>query len=559
MQKNNITKYRPFGQIPLTNRQWVDKTITKPPIWCSVDLRDGNQALINPMSLETKVAFFKLLVAIGFKEIEVGFPSAAKVEFDFLRKLIDDNLIPDDVTIQVLCQARNHLIDKTFESIKGAKNVIFHIYNSTSIAQRKIVFKKEKSEITALILEAIDYVIEAQKNFDGNLSLEYSPESFTNTELEFSKEICNAVIERYHPHTNNKIIINLPATVEVSTPNIYADMMEWMSNALIHREDVTLSAHTHNDRGTAVAATELSLLAGVDRVEGTLLGNGERTGNVDILTMALNLYTQGIDPLLDFSDVNEIAEKLEQFTEITTHIRHPYVGELVYTAFSGSHQDAIKKGIDYIREKDDDFWEVPYLPIDPSDVGRSYEKIIRINSQSGKGGIAYILDKEYGFNLPKSMHPEFAKVVQQYSDKVDKEVSKEEIYQLFRAHYFLDSEQPLHLHLDKFHIIQDDGEEIDIELCYTLNGKEICQKARGNGPIDGAKKALDKSYPNPFTLRDFSEHTLGVSSSAQAAAFIQIETAEHKTIFGVGVDTNTTKANIKAIFCALNLAFGSTQ
>jgi 2-isopropylmalate synthase len=551
MQKK-ITKYKAFGQIPLQNRKWPDNTISKPPIWCSVDLRDGNQALVDPMNMEQKLTLFKLLVDIGFKEIEVGFPSASAIEYDFLRKLIEENLIPNDVTIQVLCQAREELIKKTFESLKGAKNVTFHIYNSTSIAQRKIVFKKEKNEIIDLILEGIDNVIKYQKDFNGNLSLEYSPESFTNTELDFAKDICNKVVEKYLPHTQNKIILNLPATIEVSTPNIYADMIEWISSNLKHRNKIILSSHTHNDRGTAVAATELALLAGIDRVEGTLLGNGERTGNVDILTLALNMYTQGIYPNLDFKNIDEIVKIIEDCTKIKTHIRAPYVGELVYTAFSGSHQDAIKKGMTYQKGKDNDFWEVPYLPIDPTDLNRTYQDIIRINAQSGKGGSAYILENEFGFILPKQMQSEFATIVQDYGDKIAKEIKKEDILKLFTQYYFDIKE---HIIFQNISIKDIDNEKVEVNIQYILNDKEINANAIGNGPIDATKKAIEKNYPHKFSIGTFSGHSLGKTSSAEAVSYIQVESQNHKKVFGIGKDTNTTIATIKAMFCAINLIF----
>ena len=405
MKNARSGKYRPYPKIDLPQRQWPDNTIDHAPIWCSVDLRDGNQALVTPMNLGQKLELFDLLLKLGFKNIEVGFPSASRVEFDFLRTLVEKKLIPDDVTIQVLVQARAHLIDKTFEALQGVKKAIVHLYNSTSTAQRKIVFKKEQEDIIALALEGVDMVKARAEKFDGEIMLEYSPESFTGTELEFAARICNAVTERWGISAERPVIINLPATVEMATPNLYADQIEWMSRHLEHREHVLISTHTHNDRGTSVAATELALLAGADRVEGTLLSNGERTGNVDIITLALNMYTQGVDPELDFSDVNTVVDIVERCTDIETHVRHPYVGELVYTAFSGSHQDAINKGLAYQRAKSEPFWEVPYLPIDPADVGRTYESIIRINSQSGKGGVAYILDEKFGYQLPKKMHP----------------------------------------------------------------------------------------------------------------------------------------------------------
>ena len=409
---NDNKKYRPFNQVKIPDRTWPDKVIDTAPLWCSVDLRDGNQALITPMNLEQKIELFKLLVKIGFKDIEVGFPSASAVEFEFLRTLVDQNLIPDDVRIQVLVQAREHLIQRTFESLKGIKKAVVHLYNSTSVAQRKIVFSKEQDEIIEIAVQGVDLIKKFENSIDTEIFLEYSPESFTGTEVDFAAKICNAVTQRWGISKERPVIINLPATVEMATPNTYADMIEWMGRNLDHREHVLISTHTHNDRGTSVAATELALMAGADRVEGTLLSNGERTGNVDIITLALNMTTQGVESQLDFSNVDEVVKTVEDVTKIATHVRHPYVGELVYTAFSGSHQDAIKKGMAHQRAKDENFWEVPYLPIDPSDVGRSYEDIIRINSQSGKGGIAYLLEEEYGYILPKAMHPVVGHLIQ---------------------------------------------------------------------------------------------------------------------------------------------------
>lgn len=547
-------KYRPYPQVDLPNRQWPDNSITKAPIWCSVDLRDGNQALITPMNLDQKLELFNLLLRLGFKTIEVGFPSASKVEFDFLRKLVDDNLIPDDVTVQVLVQAREHLIAKTFEALKGIKKSIVHLYNSTSVAQRKIVFSKEQDEIINLALEGVDLVKQYEKDHDGEIMLEYSPESFTGTELEFAAKICNAVTERWGIGPDRKVVINLPATVEMSTPNIYADQIEWMGRHLDNREHVLISTHTHNDRGTSVAATELALLAGADRVEGTLLSNGERTGNVDIITLALNMYTQGVDPELDFSDLNTLLDIVERCTDIETHVRHPYVGELVYTAFSGSHQDAINKGMAYQRTKHDAFWEVPYLPIDPEDVGRSYESIIRINSQSGKGGVAYVLEDKFGYQLPKKMHPEIGRIVQGITDEKGRELEPEEILEIFKSTYFT---PPVHVELVKISTHSIDGEEerVGCELTYRLNGQEIKETAEGNGPIDAAKQALMKAYPHKVKLRSYSEHSCGELSSAKAIAYIEIETESLDTYFGVGADTDITRASVKALFSALNRAF----
>ncbi|MCK9472146.1 2-isopropylmalate synthase [Sulfurimonas sp.] len=544
-------KYRPYPKIDLPNRKWPNNSITKAPKWCSVDLRDGNQALINPMDMNKKLELFALLLKIGFKEIEVGFPSASKVEFDFLRRLVDESLIPDDVTIQVLVQAREHLIAKTFEALKGVKKATVHLYNSTSSAQRKIVFQKSKEEIIALALEGVDLVKAYEEKHDGEIFLEYSPESFTGTELAFAAQISNAVTARWGIKENRKVIINLPATVEMATPNIYADQIEWMSEHLDNRENVIISTHTHNDRGTSVAATELALLAGADRVEGTLLCNGERTGNVDIITLALNMTTQGVESNLDFSDVNKVLDIVERCTEIETHVRHPYVGELVYTAFSGSHQDAINKGLAYRKSKNEIFWEVPYLPIDPEDVGRSYESIIRINSQSGKGGVAFILEKNFGYQLPKAMHPEVGKLVQEVSDKKGQELSSEEIFEIFNENYFAIKE---HISLVDFTVSSVKGIS-KCTLTYSHEGKEIVAQGEGNGPVDACKDALMKNYENEFSINSYFEHSFGNKSSAKAIAYIEIETKETLSCFGVGSDNDIATASVKALFCALNRAF----
>ena len=544
-------KYKAYPQIDLPDRSWPNNTITHAPKWCSVDLRDGNQALINPMSMEKKLELFALLLKIGFKEIEVGFPSASKVEFDFLRRLVDDNLIPDDVTIQVLVQAREHLIAKTFEALSGVKKATVHLYNSTSVAQRKIVFGKSQEEIIALALEGVELVKKYEKNHDGEIFLEYSPESFTGTELEFAARISNEVTACWGISKERPVIINLPATVEMATPNVYADQIEWMSKHLDNREHVLISTHTHNDRGTSVAATELALLAGADRVEGTLLSNGERTGNVDIITLALNMTTQGIDSKLDFSNIDEVLKIVERCTEIETHVRHPYVGELVYTAFSGSHQDAINKGMAYQKAKEDPFWEVPYLPIDPADVGRTYESIIRINSQSGKGGVAYILEKNYGYQLPKAMHPEIGRIVQALSDEKGIVLEADEILEVFKKTYF---EVKEHISFIDFTLSSDNGKSNCI-LTYTYNGEEIQAKGTGNGPIDACKNALIKNYKNEFSIKSYSEHSCGDKSTAKAIAYIEIQTKETLSCFGVGADNDITIASIKAMFCALNRAF----
>lgn len=554
MKHAAMGKYRPYPQVDLPNRVWPSKTITHAPIWCSVDLRDGNQALVTPMNLDQKLTLFSLLLKLGFKHIEVGFPSASKVEFDFLRTLVERNLIPDDVTIQVLVQAREHLIDKTFEALRGVKKAIVHLYNSTSVAQRKIVFGKEQDDIIALALEGVDMVKARALKHDGEIMLEYSPESFTGTELDFAARICNAVIERWGVNENRKVIINLPATVEMATPNVYADQVEWMGRHLVHREHVLISTHTHNDRGTSVAATELALLAGADRVEGTLLANGERTGNVDIITLALNMYTQGIDPELDFSDLDTIVKTVEMCTDIATHVRHPYVGELVYTAFSGSHQDAINKGLAYQRSKEEAFWEVPYLPIDPQDVGRTYEGIIRINSQSGKGGVAYVLEDKFGYSLPKKMHPEIGRIVQHVTDEAGRELSSEEIFDIFEKTYF---GEPHDIEFIDYSVISESAKDKRVKcvLEYQHNGKAIRSEGEGNGPIDACKNALMQEYSHPFKILSYSEHSHGEQSSAEAIAYIEIQTEKLESFFGVGRDSDITVASIKAMFSALNRAF----
>lgn len=554
MKHVSAGKYRPYPQVDLPNRVWPSNTITHAPIWCSVDLRDGNQALVTPMNLDQKLELFTLLLKLGFKNIEVGFPSASKVEFDFLRTLVDRNLIPDDVTVQVLVQAREHLIDKTFEALSGVKKAIVHLYNSTSTAQRKIVFGKEQDEIVELALAGVDMVKARALKHDGEITLEYSPESFTGTELEFAARICNAVTERWGISAERKVIINLPATVEMATPNVYADQIEWMSRHLNNREHVLISTHTHNDRGTSVAATELALLAGADRVEGTLLSNGERTGNVDIITLALNMYTQGIDPELDFGDLTTVVDVVERCTDIETHVRHPYVGELVYTAFSGSHQDAINKGLAYQRTKHEAFWEVPYLPIDPQDVGRNYEGIIRINSQSGKGGVAYVLEDKFGYALPKKMHPEIGRIVQQVTDEAGRELSSEEILGIFEATYF---GEPHDIEFVDYSVISESAKDKKVQcvLEYTHDGKTIRSEGEGNGPIDACKNALMQAYSHPFKILSYSEHSHGEQSSAEAIAYIEIQTEKLENFFGVGRDNDITVASIKAMFSALNRAF----
>ena len=542
-------KYKKFKKIDLPDRTWPNKEIEKAPIWCSVDLRDGNQALINPMDIEKKVRFFNLLVQIGFKEIEIGFPSASDTEYAFCRYLIEEGLIPDDVTISILTQAREHLIKRSAEALEGAKNVIVHLYNSTSTMQREIVFNKSKEEITDIAIDGVKWIKEYFKTFDGNVHLEYSPESFTQTELSFSVDICNRVIQEWNPKEDEKVIINLPSTVESATPNIYADQIEWMCRNIQRREQVLISLHAHNDRGTAVASTELALMAGADRVEGTLLGNGERTGNVDIVTLALNMYTQGVDPKLDMSDVDKIIEIVEYCNEIKTHPRHPYVGNLVYTAFSGSHQDAIKKGMQ--RQKDNKNWYVPYLPIDPKDVGRSYESIIRVNSQSGKGGISYILESSFGYKIPKAMQVAVANVVQKISDKKGGVLSEEEIFSIFKSN-FLNHQKPLFLDDIKISI-QEDIVSFDAKISYLDRTKQMHIKSSG---IIDALSNMIKEFGISFDLLSYSEHALSRGSDSKAVAYFSIR-KNGKTYWGAGVGENITYASIHALISVLNIALSA--
>ncbi|MCP4750333.1 MAG: 2-isopropylmalate synthase [Proteobacteria bacterium] len=541
-------KYAAFPRVDLPDRQWPEKTITQAPSWCSVDLRDGNQSLRTPMNLEEKLEFFQLLVNLGFKEIEVGFPGAAEVEYQFVRKLIEDDLIPDDVYIQVLTQARYHLIEKTFDSLAGAKRAIYHLYNSTSTLQRDVVFKMSRKEIVQLAVDGTREIKAiADRMKDLEIVFEYSPESFTGTELDFALEICEAVMDVWQPTPDNKAIINLPATVEMSTPNIFADMIEWFSLSYSRRDSIILSVHTHNDRGTGVAATELALMAGAERVEGTLFGCGERTGNVDIVTLALNLFSQGIDPGLSFHDINQVAEIFEKCTRMPLHPRHPYVGELVYTAFSGSHQDAIKKGMDMYDVERKGLWAVPYLPIDPRDVGRTYEKIIQINSQSGKGGVAYVMEQQFGFKLPKAMHPELGEIVQKETDKTGDEVLPPRIFELFENEY-LKPNSPFEF---KDCEIQTRTRKTSINATLVIDGEETMVSGEGNGPLDAMGSALKQANHAHFKLISYSEHALDQTTSSRAAAYIQIEAGPKKT-FGVGIDPNISIASIKALISALN-------
>ena len=548
----NYKRYKRNPVLRFPERTWPDKEIEKAPIWCSVDLRDGNQALIEPMNVDEKMEMFELLLKLGFKEIEIGFPAASQIEFDFLRKLVAENRIPDDVKVQVLTQCREDLIDRTFEAIQGIKNVVFHIYNSTSTLQRKVVFKKDRPEIIQIAVDGTRMVREKMKNYDGNLQLEYSPESFTGTEMDFALEICTAVQKEWNHANDNPIIFNLPATVEMNTPNVYADQIEWMSTHFEERDNVILSVHPHNDRGTGVAITELALLAGADRVEGTLLGNGERTGNVDILTVAYNMFSQGINPELNLENINEIIEIYERCCKMKVDMRHPYAGKLVFTAFSGSHQDAINKGEQALKDSGSDMWEVPYLPIDPSDIGREYEPVVRINSQSGKGGVAFVMSTVYGYKLPKAMQREFADVVQKISEAEGGETKPSRIMEAFEEQYLTKCAPFEFVSFKENDDTNDD--ETKVTLVFKYNGEEITSVARGNGPIDAVKLAIRQSVTDlNVTILDYDEHALAQGSHAKAAAYIQMQDNETgRVTFGVGVSSNITKASIRGIFSALN-------
>lgn len=549
----NYKRYKRVPVVDFPERQWPNNEIQKAPIWCSVDLRDGNQALIEPMVVNEKMEFFNHLVKLGFKEIEIGFPSASQIEFDFLRQLVDRNLIPDDVKVQVLTQCREHLLKRTFEAVEGIKNVIVHIYNSTSTLQRDVVFNMSREEIKQIAVDGTLMVKEFAKDFPGNVTLEYSPESFTGTELEYALDVCDTVIRTWGGTKENPVIINLPATVEMNTPNVYADQIEWMSTHFENREAVILSVHPHNDRGTAVAAAELALLAGCDRIEGTLFGNGERTGNVDLLNIAYNMFSQGIDPKLNIENVNESIDIYERCNKIPIHIRHPYAGKLVFTAFSGSHQDAINKGVRAMHERNQDYWEVPYLPIDPSDVGRVYEPIVRINSQSGKGGVAFVMETYYGFKLPKGMHKEFADVIQVIAEEHG-EVAPETIMAEFKKNY-LDKKEPLHFVRCKVEDLSDTDDDFDtqITVVFRNHGEEQSFTATGNGPIDAVQRGLKEQLSIDIKVLDYDEHALNSGSNAQAAAYIHmLDKDTKKATYGVGISSNITRASIRAIFSAVN-------
>ena len=560
MMNQGYKKYKPFTPIDLPDRQWPNRVTDHAPIWCSVDLRDGNQALVDPMNLEEKLEYFKTLIAVGFKEIEVGFPSASETEYEILRTLIDGHYIPDDVTIQVLVQARPHLIKKTFEAIDGAKNVIVHFYNSTSTLQRKVVFKTDMDGVIQIAVDGARLIYELteeekKRHPEMNIRFEYSPESFTGTEMDNAVEICRRVMEELHITKENPIILNLPSTVEGSSPNGYADQIEYFCRHLPNRDAAIISLHPHNDRGEGVAATELALMAGADRVEGTLFGNGERTGNVDVVTLALNMWTQGVDPQLDFHNINKIKEVYERCTKMQVPPRQPYAGELVFTAFSGSHQDAINKGKIYMEESGTPYWEIPYLPIDPADVGREYEPIIRINSQSGKGGTAFILANNYGIKMPKSMHPEFSAVVQKACDEKGKELKAEEVFDLFQQEY---RNVCGPYRLVNYKISEEKNEQDDLthvhfsgELKYKDNAP-VQIEGNGNGPVAAFCDAMNQTEVASYQFVDYSEHAISVGSDSKAISYIHLKNPQGKDIFGIGVSHNIGYASMKGIICAIN-------
>ena len=545
---NPVNKYKSFKPIKLENRQWPTQIISKAPTWCSVDLRDGNQALIEPMGVERKDRMFSLLCNIGFKEIEVGFPSASQTDFDFVRDLIEAKKIPSDVNIQVLTQARDELIERTFESLKGIPKAIVHFYNSTSTLQRKVVFKQDKEGIKKIAVDgALKIKALAEQNLDTDWSFEYSPESFTGTELDYAAEVCDEVVEILKTVSDHKIIINLPATVEMSTPNIYGDQIEWMNNNLKNRDNISLSLHPHNDRGTAVAASEFGLMAGADRVEGTLFGNGERTGNVDIVTIALNMLTQGIDPQLDFSNINSIMREVEYCNQLPVHPRHPYAGDLVFTAFSGSHQDAIKKGFQSMKESNDPVWAVPYLPIDPADLGRSYEAVVRINSQSGKGGVAFLLEKDHGVSLPRRLQISMSQKIQKIAEETGKEVSSTDIWKIFEENFLIPKKNASYVS----HLSSTQNEVNQLELKMMMDSNELIINGLGNGPIDAFVNGLCEELNIQIKVSDYHQSAISSGSDAQAAAYIELE-INGKNSWGVGINQNTTRASFEAIIVGLS-------
>jgi 2-isopropylmalate synthase len=552
MLKDPSQKYRPFAPINKRDRRWPDQQISRAPLWCSVDLRDGNQALIEPMDRSRKLRMFEMLVSLGFKEIEVGFPSASQTEFDFIRELIEQDRIPEDVTIQVLTQAREPLIRRTFEALHGARRVILHVYNATAPVMRRVVFDMSREEVVAeLAVKHARLIGElAAARPDTDWTFEYSPEMFSGTELDFAKQIVDAVTEVWQPTPARKCIINLPSTVEHSTPNIFADMVEWMHENLARRDAIVLSVHPHNDRGTGTAAAELALMAGADRVEGCLFGNGERTGNVDIVNLALNMYTQGVDPGLRFDDIDEVRRCVEFCNQLPVHPRHPYVGDLVFTSFSGSHQDAIRKAFSARREGD--IWEMPYLPIDPLDVGRSYEAVIRVNSQSGKGGITYLLENQYGFQLPRRLQIEFSRVVQEVMDSSGKELSAEEIGGIFENHYLGATDPYVYL---SHHLVEDSTSEgVELRAEIAVAGRRERVAATGNGPIDAFVHALSALVGQSVTVVDYHEHAIGAGANAAAVSYIELKLGDGKALFGVGRDANIVTASLKAVLSGVNRA-----
>ena len=545
---NPVNKYKAFKPIELKDRQWPSKVIHKAPTWCSVDLRDGNQALIEPMGAERKDRMFSLLCKLGFKEIEIGFPAASQTDFDFTRSLIEEKKIPSDVNIQVLTQSRDELIEKTFESLKGIPRAIVHFYNSTSTLQRKVVFNEDKEGIKDIAVNGAKKIKElALANPETDWSFEYSPESFTGTELDYAAEVCDAVVDILKDVSKNKIIINLPATVEMATPNTYGDQIEWMNNNLSNRENISLSLHPHNDRGTAVAATEFGLMAGADRVEGTLFGNGERTGNVDIVTLALNMLTQGVDPMLDFSNINSVMREVEYCNQLPVHPRHPYAGDLVFTAFSGSHQDAIKKGFQAMKQSNDPQWAVPYLPIDPADLGRNYEAVVRINSQSGKGGVAFLLEKDHGVSLPRRLQISMSQKIQKIADETGKEISSPEIWKIFEENFL----KPQNNFAYQGHTSSTKNDINELEVKMILDSKEVIITGKGNGPIDSFVNGLSKELGINIKISDYHQSAISSGSDAQAAAYIELE-QDGETRWGVGINPNTTRASFEAIIVGLS-------
>ena len=549
----STSKYKAFKPVDLADRAWPNNSISQSPTWCSVDLRDGNQALIEPMGEERKLRMFKMLLEIGFEEIEIGFPSASQTDFDFVRKIIKEKLIPENVTIQALTQARTELIKRTFEALEGAPRAIVHVYNSTSTLQRRVVFNSDKEGVKKIAIDGAKDVKKYSEDYpDTDWTFEYSPESFTGTELPYAVEVCNAVNEIWQPTKDNKSIINLPATVEMASPNIYADQIEWVCRNIDNRENVVISLHPHNDRGTAVAATELGVMAGADRIEGTLFGNGERTGNVDLVTLALNMLTQGVDPHLDFSNINPIMREVEYCNQLPVHPRHPYAGDLVFTAFSGSHQDAIKKGLNDLRNSNQETWEVPYLPIDPNDVGRSYEAVIRINSQSGKGGVAYLLEKDHGLSMPRRLQIEFSQVIQKIADETGKEISPSDIWQSFRDTYLNDSGNFYFLKHHINSLVNKDGIQTDeLEILIKKGKEEISINGSGNGPLDALIDALKKNLGIDISIADYHQHAISSGSDAQAVAYSEI-VYKGQSVWGVGINQNTVIAGLISVINGLN-------